>query len=57
VALSGGVLQNMFLLSRLVAGLRREGFLVHLPERVPMNDGGIAFGQAAVACARMDKTL
>lgn len=57
VALSGGVLQNMFLLSRLVAGLRHEGFLVHLPERVPMNDGGIAFGQAAVACARMDKTL
>jgi hydrogenase maturation protein HypF len=53
VALAGGVFQNTFLLSRLVAELRREGFLVLLPERVPVNDGGLAFGQAAVACARM----
>jgi len=53
VALAGGVFQNMRLLSRLAGGLEGAGFTVHLPERVPVNDGGLAFGQAAVACALM----
>jgi len=53
VALAGGVFQNMRLLTRLAGGLEGAGFGVHLPERVPVNDGGLAFGQAAVACARM----
>ena len=52
VALSGGVFQNMFLLRRTVSRLERNGFRVLTHSRVPTNDGGISFGQAAVAASR-----
>ncbi|MBW3554614.1 MAG: carbamoyltransferase HypF [Gemmatimonadetes bacterium] len=52
VALSGGVFQNVLLLERVVAGLERVGLRTLVHRRVPPNDGGIAFGQAAVAAAR-----
>ncbi|HEY2853758.1 MAG TPA: carbamoyltransferase HypF [Gemmatimonadaceae bacterium] len=52
VALSGGVFQNALLLERTAAALERDGLRVLVPERVPPNDGGIAFGQAAIAAAR-----
>lgn len=52
VALSGGVFQNQLLLGRTVDQLEREGFRVLFHSRVPTNDGGISFGQAAVAAAR-----
>ncbi len=52
VALSGGVFQNQFLLARTVEGLDRAGFRVLTHSRVPANDGGISFGQVAVAAAR-----
>lgn len=52
VALSGGVFQNAVLLARLAEELAREGFRVLEHERVPPNDGGLAFGQVAVAAAR-----
>jgi hydrogenase maturation protein HypF len=51
VALSGGVFQNLLLLNRLVARLEARGFTVLTHSRVPCNDGGISFGQAAVAAA------
>ena len=51
VALSGGVFQNITLLSRLVPLLERK-FTVLLHRRVPANDGGLALGQAAVAIER-----
>jgi hydrogenase maturation protein HypF len=50
--LSGGVFQNRRLLADAAAALRRAGLRVLLPERLPPNDGGIAYGQAAVAAAR-----
>ena len=51
--LSGGVFQNRLLLELTVADLTRRGLRVLLPERLPPNDGGIAYGQAAVAAARL----
>ena len=50
--LSGGVFQNRRLLEAVVAGLERAGLRVLLPERLPPGDGGISFGQAAVAAMR-----
>ena len=52
VALSGGVFQNALLVERTVARLEAGGFRVLTCVRVPPNDGGISFGQAAVAGAR-----
>jgi hydrogenase maturation protein HypF len=52
--LSGGVFQNRTLLARTAALLRGAGLRVLVPELLPPNDGGIAYGQLAVAAARLD---
>jgi len=49
VTLSGGVWQNMTLLSSVMVGLQAAGFQVLTHHQVPANDGGISLGQAAVA--------
>lgn len=53
VVLSGGVFQNMFLLEHVCRMLRADGFEVFTHSRVPTNDGGISFGQAAIANAHL----
>ena len=53
VVLSGGVFQNRRLLERASALLGAAGLRVLVPERLPPNDGGIAYGQLAVAAARL----
>jgi hydrogenase maturation protein HypF len=53
VALSGGVFQNDYLLSRLEAALAGLGFDVYSNEAVPLNDGGISLGQAHVLRERL----
>ena len=53
VVLSGGVFQNQWLATTLVRRLNRDGFEVHTNQKVPANDGGISYGQAAVAAARL----
>ena len=50
--LSGGVFQNRLLLTWTAERLEALGHPVLVPERLPANDGGIAYGQAAVAAAR-----
>lgn len=55
VALSGGVFQNRLLTTMTLSRLRRAGFEAFTNNRVPANDGGISFGQAAVAAARLEK--
>jgi hydrogenase maturation protein HypF len=52
VVLGGGVMQNVLLLSWLVPSLERAGFSVFVPTKLPPNDGGICFGQAAI-CGRI----
>ncbi|MEO5953051.1 MAG: carbamoyltransferase HypF, partial [Chloroflexia bacterium] len=53
VALSGGVFQNRLLLGQLSSFLEKAGFHVYVNRRVPTNDGGLSFGQAAVAAAQL----
>ncbi|MEA3432178.1 MAG: carbamoyltransferase HypF [candidate division WOR-3 bacterium] len=53
VALSGGVFQNMILLGQVVNQLHNNGFKVYIPHRIPVNDGGISFGQAVIANAKI----
>jgi hydrogenase maturation protein HypF len=52
IALSGGVFQNRLLLEGMTRQLQRHGKTVLSPERYPMNDGGLALGQAAIAAAQ-----
>ena len=53
VALSGGVFMNQLLLQLLTRELKSAGLTVLVPHTVPVNDGCIAYGQAAVASARL----
>ena len=45
VGLSGGVFQNRLLAEAVIEQLDSAGFKVHLPQRVPVNDAGLSFGQ------------
>jgi hydrogenase maturation protein HypF len=47
LVLSGGVFQNRLLLESLQAELG-QGMTVLIPERIPVNDGGISLGQAII---------
>jgi hydrogenase maturation protein HypF len=51
VVLSGGVFQSRLLLETVSNDLGAAGLRVLVPQRLPVNDGGISYGQAAVAAA------
>lgn len=51
IAITGGVAQNALLLDLLAEALPGRRLLV--PAKIPANDGGLAFGQAVVAMARL----
>ena len=55
VALSGGIFQNRLLLERLQERLEGMAFKVLINRRVPPNDGGLSFGQLAVAAAQLQR--
>lgn len=56
VALSGGVFMNRLLLQLLTRKLKDAGLTVLIPQTVPVNDGCIAYGQAAIARVRLAQT-
>jgi hydrogenase maturation protein HypF len=45
VGLTGGVFQNRLLTDYVSSLLKKEGFKVYLPEKIPGNDAGLSFGQ------------
>ncbi|MFB0519699.1 MAG: carbamoyltransferase HypF [Acidobacteriota bacterium] len=55
VALSGGVFQNVYLLTHLTSRLEQLGFEVYTHSQVPPNDGGLALGQAVIASYGADQ--
>jgi hydrogenase maturation protein HypF len=54
VALSGGVFANSMLLEDCADGLEKHGFEVYINRKVPMNDGGVALGQAFIAAQKTE---
>lgn len=56
VVLSGGVFMNRLLLRLLTHELKDASLAVLVPHAVPVNDGCIAYGQAAIARARLAQT-
>jgi hydrogenase maturation protein HypF len=57
VALSGGCLHNRRLARLLRVGLEAEGFQVFQHVQVSPGDGGLSYGQAAVASSKLIKAL
>jgi hydrogenase maturation protein HypF len=53
IVLSGGVWQNLTLLTRTYDGLVGNDFTVYTHKQVPTNDGGLALGQAVIAIHRL----
>ncbi|MDT8448782.1 MAG: carbamoyltransferase HypF, partial [Wenzhouxiangellaceae bacterium] len=49
LGLTGGVFQNALLAELAVEALEQAGFRVLIPERLPVNDAGIAYGQVIEA--------
>jgi hydrogenase maturation protein HypF len=45
VGLTGGVFQNALLTERAIAAIERAGATALVPEQIPVNDAGIAYGQ------------
>lgn len=53
VVLSGGVFMNRYLIEHTIESLMEAGFTVVINRELPPNDGGLSYGQAAVASARL----
>ncbi|MER8465842.1 carbamoyltransferase HypF [Mesorhizobium sp. M1396] len=53
IALSGGCFQNKVLFEQVIGRLEAMDFNVLTHTNVPANDGGVAFGQAAIAAAHL----
>ncbi len=56
VALGGGVFQNARLLASLARRLEARGLHVLTARALPPNDGGLSYGQAVVAAARLARS-
>lgn len=54
ICFSGGVFQNTLLSSMVRDCLQKQGLKVFFPSLLPANDGGLSFGQAVIALAKLD---
>ncbi len=45
IGLTGGAFQNRVLAEAAIRGLEAENFIAFLPQRLPVNDAGLSFGQ------------
>lgn len=54
VACSGGVFMNRIVLAGVLAGVEDAGLTPLIHRDLPVNDGGVSYGQAVVAWARRD---
>ena len=52
IVLTGGCFQNKLLFEACVSRIENSGLICLTQSQVPMNDGGLALGQAAIAAAR-----
>ncbi len=52
IVLGGGTFQNRYLTRKVMDKLKKERFDIYLPQRIPMNDQGIAAGQIAIGAHR-----
>ncbi len=55
VVLSGGVFENQYLLKSIYNNLTHKGLKVFYNSKTPINDGGVSFGQIAVASAILEE--
>ncbi len=55
IGLCGGVFQNRVLTEQACTWLQNDGFRVHLPEDIPVNDAGLSFGQVLEYAMRTHK--
>ena len=53
VCVSGCLWQNRRLTRSVVNALSGRGFDVYINQRIPCNDGGLSYGQAAIAAAML----
>lgn len=56
VGLSGGVFQNRLLTERAIELLEENSFRCYFPEHLPVNDGGLCYGQIIEAHAMLSRT-
>ncbi len=52
IVLTGGCFQNKLLFEACVSRIEENGLVCLTQSEVPMNDGGLSLGQAAIAAAR-----
>jgi len=57
IVLCGGAFQNKLLLETLAADFQQAGYKVLIAEQLPINDGGLSLGQAAIAAAIQIKEM
>ena len=57
VCLSGGVFQNALLSASLKTLLLQDDFLPLFPQQLPVNDGGLSYGQAVIGLTKLENGL